>query len=211
MNNEPQSTGIWESKFANGGEVWGMQAVESAYLTQAFFEEIGVKSVLIPGIGYGRNAIPFLESGMEVSGIEISKTAVELAHQHFGEKLKIHHGSVNDMPFDDVLYDGIYCYALIHLLDEDERHLLIQNCYNQLAEGGYMVFIMISKESQMYGQGQPIGKDRFQVFQGIHMYFYDLESIENEFGQYGLFEVSKVELSYPFFMVKCKKHSHKTV
>lgn len=97
-----------------------------------------IQTVLIPGIGYGRNAQIFIESGMTVTGIEISKTAVGLAQNHFGEKLKIYHGSVTEMPFDDKLYDGIFCYGLIYLLSEEERAKLIIDCYNQLTENGFM-------------------------------------------------------------------------
>lgn len=40
------------------------------------------------------------------------------------------------MPFDNKLYDGIYCYGLIYLLDEDERKKFIQDCFNQLIRDG---------------------------------------------------------------------------
>ena len=71
---------------------------------------------------------------MAVTGIEISKTAVEMAGKHYGKAMTIHHGSVTYMPFDDCRYDGIFCYALIHLLDSNERKKLIRDCYNQLSE-----------------------------------------------------------------------------
>ena len=34
------------------------------------------------------------------------------------------------MPFDKALYDGIFSYALIHLLNEKERGKLTNDCYN---------------------------------------------------------------------------------
>lgn len=50
---------------------------------------------------------------MTVTGIEISETAIQLAEKHFGHTLKIHHGSVTDMPFDHAVYDGIFCHAIV--------------------------------------------------------------------------------------------------
>lgn len=50
--------------------------------------------------------------------IEISQTVIDLARNYYGENLKIYHGFVTEMPFEKKLYDGIFCYALIHLLDE---------------------------------------------------------------------------------------------
>ena len=50
---------------------------KSTILTNDFFVKNKVKTILIPGIGYGRNAKTFRDNGMLVTGIEISKT-------HFG-------------------------------------------------------------------------------------------------------------------------------
>ena len=109
------------------------------------------------------------------------------------------------MPFDNRQYDGIFCYALIHLLDKAEREKLILDCFNQLAENGYMVFTVITKDAQTYGQGTCIGKDRFEMFGGVKMFFYDMETIQEEFGKAGLFEVTEVNENYPFYFIKCKR------
>jgi len=49
---------------------------------------------LIPGIGYGRNAKFFIDNGINITGIEISKTAIDLARQN-GLNISIFHGNVN--------------------------------------------------------------------------------------------------------------------
>src|SRR5690606_6632996 len=137
-------------------EMWGAQPAQSALMARDYFLKEGAKDILIPGIGYGRNAGVLLEAGMAVTGIEISQTAIDLAWKHFGEDLKIHHGSVCDMPFNDDSYDGIFCYALIHLLGQVERQKLIKDCYKQLNEGGSMLFTVVSKEAEIYGKGTQI-------------------------------------------------------
>lgn len=118
-------TEFWEANFSEKQEMWGFEPAQSALLTRDFFVEKGVKNMLIPGIGYGRNAHIFRQSGIDVTGIEISKTAIELAKKHYGTGMVIHHGSVTDMPFDNNQYNGIFCYGLIHLLDSNERATLI--------------------------------------------------------------------------------------
>lgn len=182
-----------------------MAPANSAIPVRDFFVERGVKKVLVPGMGYGRNAQVFRESGMEVTGIEISKTAIEMARKHYGTDMPIHHGSVTDMPFDNESYDGIYCHALIHLLDEPERKKLVADCYRQLAPGGYMFFTAITKAAHTYGTGKPVGKDRYELFGGVNMFFYDRESVQAEFGQAGLLEILEITESYPFFLIKCGK------
>jgi ubiquinone/menaquinone biosynthesis C-methylase UbiE len=205
MANEAEKPEFWESAFGEKQEMWGFEPSKSAVLTKDFFVEKGVENILIPGIGYGRNAQIFMENGIAVTGIEISKTAIEMAGKHYGTDMVIYHGSVTDMPFDKHQYDGIFCYALIHLLDSSERHKLIRDCYNQLSANGYMVFTAISKEAHTYGQGKLISKDRYEIFEGVQLFFYDRESIKSAFNKYGLFEITEISENQPFFLIKCKK------
>jgi len=202
INDQPE---FWEKSFTEKQEMWGFEPAKSAVLTKDFFVAHGVKDVLVPGFGYGRNAEVLRENGMKVTGIEISQTAIEMARKHYGNEMTIYHGSVTEMPFDKEMYDGVFCYALIHLLDGSERKKLIQDCYAQLRVGGYMVFTVISKEAPTYGKGRYLSKDRYEMFGGVNMYFYDRESIQAEFGNAGLFEVSEVTENYPFYLIKCKK------
>jgi SAM-dependent methyltransferase len=205
MTNDAGKNEFWESSFIEKQEMWGFEPSNSAVLTKDFFVEKSIKNILIPGIGYGRNAQVFRDNGIKVTGIEISKTAIEMAEKHYGNEMTIYHGSVTDMPFDQSRYDGIFCYALIHLLDSNERDKLIRDCYGQLSENGYMVFTVISKEAHTYGKGKFLSKDRYEIFEGVNMFFYDRASIHAEFDQAGLFEIIEITENFPFFLIKCKK------
>ncbi|WP_439022694.1 class I SAM-dependent methyltransferase [Bacillus thuringiensis] len=205
---------FWESSFIEKQTMWGFEPTDSAILTKDFFLEKNVKDILIPGIGYGRNAKVFSDNSINVTGIEISKTAIDLAKQNGLEGISIHHGSVNDMPFDSKLYDGIFSHALLHLLNKHEREKFIKDCYNQLKPGGYMVFTTVSKKAPMYGKGKQLDQDYFEVMEGIKMYFYDSESIQKDFEKYGLVQVSGIDEphknaknkpSIHFLFIKCKK------
>jgi SAM-dependent methyltransferase len=202
INDQPE---FWEKSFTEKQEMWGFEPAKSTILTKDFFLEQGVKKVLVPGYGYGRNAEVLRENGMTVTGIEISQTAIDIARKHYGNETTIYHGSVTEMPFDKEVYDGVFCYGLIYLLDGSEREQLIKDCYEQLREGGYMVFTVISKEAQTYGKGTYLSEDRYEMFGGVKIYFYDRESIAAEFGNAGLFEVSEVVENYPFYLIKCRK------
>lgn len=204
---------FWESSFIEKQTMWGFEPTDSAILTKDFFLERNVKDLLIPGIGYGRNAKVFIENGINVTGIEISKTAIDLARQN-GIDSRIFHGSVTDMPFDNKLYDGIFSHALIHLLNKCEREKFIKDCYNQLKPNGYMVFTAVSKEAPMFGKGKQLDKDYFEIMEGVKMFFYDFDSIKQEFGKYGLVEFSEIDEEnknmknkppIKFILIKCKK------
>jgi SAM-dependent methyltransferase len=204
---------FWESSFIEKQTMWGYEPTDSAILTNNFFVEKNVKEILIPGIGYGRNAKVFIDNEINVTGIEISKTAIDLAKQN-GLDNNIIHGSVTDMPFDNKLYDGIFCHALIHLLNSRARKKFIKDCYDQLKPNGYMIFTTVSKKAPMFGKGKQLDKDYFEIMEGVNMFFYDSDSIKQEFGKYGLIGTSEIDepnknminkAPIKFTIVKCKK------
>lgn len=186
----------------------GHEPTASALFARDAFVRLGANDILIPGVGYGRNAKPFLDQGMTVTGIEISETAIDLARTRLGLQIPIHHGSVADMRFDDRRYDGIFCFGLIYLLDAPGRTKLIRDCYRQLAPGGHMIFTVISKKAPMFGKGKQLGEDQFERLPNLPMYFYDADSVRRDFGAYGLVEISEIEetsVSLPFINVVCRK------
>ncbi|WP_321519853.1 class I SAM-dependent methyltransferase [uncultured Bacteroides sp.] len=203
-------TEFWEAAFKEKQEMWGFDPCDSAIVTLKLFRKNGIKKVLVPGFGYGRNAKIFIENGFDVTGIEISETAIALAKKHYGSDIKVYHGSVTNMPFDQELYDGIFCYALIHLLNAKDRIKLIHDCFNQLSIGGYMIFVAISKIDLRYEKGKKISKDTYETKHGIALFFYDSDSIKAEFGDYGLIEAKEInESSQKFWLIKCKKEDIK--
>jgi len=207
-------TEFWESGFKNVQTSWGFIPSDSAILAKDFFLENGATEILIPGIGYGRNARIFVDNGINVTGIEISKTAIDLARSKNGLDIKIHHGSVTEMPFDTELYDGIFCYALIHLLNSYERRKFIRECYRKLKPNCYMIFTVASKKASTYGDGKYLSRDRFKIMNGLNVFFYDSGSVQREFGDHGLIEffdidepIKHMENEPPLklIFIKCKR------
>lgn len=165
--------------------MWWFAPADSAIAALNLFKTNGLGKILVPGFGYGRNAKVFTDAGYAVTGIEISETAIGLAKTHYGENAQVYHGSVGDMPFDQETYDGIFCHALIHLLNQRERTKLTRDCYSQLRAGGYMVFTAISKNDATYGHGKELSEGTFETRHGVKLYFYDAASVEMEFSNTG--------------------------
>lgn len=202
---------IWEPLFAARRVMWGDAPTLSAARAAAFFAARGARDVLIPGVGYGRNAKPFLDRGMNVTGIEISASAIDVARKELGLTFPIHLGSVTAMPFDDATYDGVFSYGLAYLLDPSARATFYRACFGQLRAGGAMMFTVISKKAPMYGQGPKLGEDWYERAPGVPMFFYDEASIERELGPYGIVEATEIDepvdgaTTYPFWNVTCVK------
>jgi SAM-dependent methyltransferase len=182
----------WESRFKEEGAMWKFEPSDSAIIAMDLFKSNKIENILIPGFGYGRNAKLFYDFGFKITGIEISKSAIDLARTN-GLDCKVHHGSVTFMPFDSEQYDGIFCYALIHLLNKSERKIFLESCYNQLKTGGLMIFTVVSKQANMYGNGKQLSKDRFEIMKGLNVFFYDSNSVKREFSDFGLIETKDIE------------------
>lgn len=206
-NSPEDMRNFWDTAFTGHQTMWGFEPAQSAIIAKDLFIEKGIKDVLIPGIGYGRNARPFIENGIKVTGIEISQKAIELARELHGAGMQIFHGSVTDMPFDAHLYEGIFCYGLVYLLNPEQRKKMIRDCFRQLQPGGWMIFSVVSKTSPNYGKGKEVAKDTFEVGKGGQVFFYDTGAVELEFGPYGLVDYFEVEElpSFRFMVVRCKK------
>jgi len=182
----------WESRFKKEGAMWKFEPAESAVSAIELFKREGINKILIPGFGYGRNGRLFTAEGFDVTGIEISQSAIDVAREN-GISCRIHHGSVTSMPFDNDIYEGIYCYALIHLLNINERRKFLKSCFDQLAVNGIMIFVTTSKLTPLFGKGRFLSMDRYQIANGLKVFFYDRESIMDEFSGYGLIEFKVIE------------------
>ena len=78
-----------------------------------------------------------------------------------------------------------------------------------------MIFTTVSKKAPMFGKGKQLDRDYFEIMEGVKMFFfYDSDSIKQEFGDYGLVEFSEIDEpnkdmknkpSINFILVKCKK------
>jgi len=65
-----------------------------------------------------------------------------------------------------------------------------------------------------YEKGKELGKDYFEIMEGVKMFFYDSDSIKQEFGDYDLVEISEINEPHKdrenkppikFTIIKCKK------
>ncbi len=168
----------WNQRFQNEGYVWGTAPSPTAEHATAIFRKNRVRKILIPGSGYGRNTRIFSEAGFEVTGIEISDTACEMARD-YDPQSRIYNGSVLDMPSALDQYDAIYCYNVLHLFREKERKLCLQQCTDRVKGNGLLYFTVFSDREPSFGRGQEVEKNTFESRPGrpVH-YFSETELLD---------------------------------
>ena len=72
-------------------EMWGWTPADSTMTTLELFRKNKLKNILVPGFGYGRNAKVFADNSFKVTGIEISKTAIDLGRKYYDENITVYH------------------------------------------------------------------------------------------------------------------------
>lgn len=70
----------WEKRFTEG-EIWGGKPSKSVTIAANIFKENGLKTILVPGCGYGRNSLYLAKRGFTVTAFDISPSAIEIANK----------------------------------------------------------------------------------------------------------------------------------
>jgi len=183
---------FWEKRFREEGRVWGEMPSKSAYQALELFRRYGVKSVLVPGSGYGRNTRLFSSSGFTVTGIEISATACNLAKQ-FDPASQVYEGSVLDMASVPGTFDAIYCFNTLHLFCENERRLFIKECTGKLGEPGLAFFTIFSEQEPSFGLGKEVESNTYESRPGRPTHYFTEDDLRDHFHDFEVIETGIVE------------------
>ena len=135
----------WEARFQAEGKIWGDAPSRTAAYALELFRKAGVKTILVPGSGYGRNTKLFSSAGFKVTGVEISATAYKTSLE-FDPPSKFYNASALDLSFLEDKFDAIYCFNVLHLFREKDRNLFIKECAGRLNAGGLMFFTVFSEK-----------------------------------------------------------------
>jgi SAM-dependent methyltransferase len=182
----------WDKRFQDEGYVWGKSPSRSAAMALDTFRHHGVKTVLVPGSGYGRNTKPFAEAGFTVTGVEISEVACQLA-KDYDPGTRLFQGSVLDMSFDRQRYDAIYCFNVLHLLPEDARRTFIRECTGKLKENGLAFFTAFSDHDPSLGRGKQLARNTFESRPGRPAHYFSDEALRAYFADYETLEAGIME------------------
>lgn len=198
----------WNKRFRKEGVIWSDNPSKSALAAAEKFRSYPIQDVLILGIGYGRNAKPFLESGYSVAGVEIADEAIELlTKSNLVNKIdKIYQGSVLDMPFDNKSYDAIFSFNVIHLFYESDRISIIRKCKDMLNPNGFVYFAAISEFDSGFGKGDEVERNTFS-HKGKPVHYFSDSDLKMLFRDFDILDTGLID--EPEEHGELGKHVHK--
>ncbi len=170
----------WERRYQSEGKIWGKLPSPTARHALDIFRRYNISTVLVPGSGYGRNTRLFSESGLNVTGIEISATAYAMAVE-FDPLSRNFNTSALDMSFLEDSFDAVYCFNVLHLFHEQDRIIFVQQCIQRIRDKGILYFTVFSEKEESYGRGNEVEKDTFESKPGRPVHYFNNDDLKNHF------------------------------
>ncbi|MGA7577906.1 MAG: class I SAM-dependent methyltransferase [Desulfobaccales bacterium] len=177
----------WQERYLQGGRIWGSEPSPTAALAAERFQRHGVKRVLVPGAGYGRNAALLARAGFMVTGVEISEEAIRLAEQN-NPGIKYLHGSFLEVPLEPGAFDAVYCFNVLHLFLKADRERFLQRCRDSLRDGGLVWAAVFSDEEPSYGRGPRVEENTFESKPGRPVHYFSAADLEGHFRGFEILE-----------------------
>lgn len=183
---------FWDNRFQREGFVWGEKPSKTAFYALDIFRRNGVKSILVPGSGYGRNTKLFTDADFEVTGVEISATACKMAEK-YDPSTKLYESSALDMSCAPGKYDAIYCFNVLHLFYANERKLFVEESARRLKDNGLAFFVVFSEKERGFGQGKEAEKNTYEARPGRPTHFFDDADLRGHFKGFEIIESALME------------------
>ncbi|MEY8800948.1 class I SAM-dependent methyltransferase [Leisingera sp. XS_AS12] len=117
----------------------------------AGFERYAGKKVLDIGCGLGTDTARFASHGANVTGIDISNQAIELAKKNFEwrglqGRFQVMNGEALDLPSN--AFDFVYCHTVLHFTPSPED--MVHEVHRVLKPGAAALLMMINRRSWLY-------------------------------------------------------------
>lgn len=79
------------------------------------------ESLLDIGCGVGSSIAPFLEIGLQVTGVDPSPYMLDLAIKHLGNRVDLYRGFAEDLPFDDNSFNHASLVTTLEFVDDPQK------------------------------------------------------------------------------------------
>jgi 2-polyprenyl-3-methyl-5-hydroxy-6-metoxy-1,4-benzoquinol methylase len=138
---------------------WNMETAPEILQDLVSTQKLRPCKVIEFGCGVGNYAIYLASQGFEVTGIDISKTAIKIAKDSASQKglpcKFIIADVLGDMTNVKGLFDFAYDWELLHHIFPPDRERYIHNVYRLIKPGGrYLSVCFSEKNSQFGGKGK---------------------------------------------------------
>ena len=108
------------------------------------------------GCGIGTDLVRFATGGARVTGVDLARTAIDLAHKNFAlhgltaDELRVANGEA--LPYADATFDVVYGHGVVQYTADAAQ--LIRECHRVLKPGGTGIFMVYNRVSWLNALSQ---------------------------------------------------------
>lgn len=207
--------GVWEEVFSKKrfGGTWypneGVVRFTARHIKRRVGIEVhdvkrDVKRILDVGCGNGRHVVFFAEQGFDVSGIDISKEAIEIAKTWLAKRelkadLKV--GDIEKLPFDNEHFDVVISTEVLDHISFLKSKKVMNEIRRVCVTNGYIFITLRSTEDSEFGRGKKVDHNTFVLQKGyekeIIQHYFDLEEIKDLLEGFKVFDMEIYEQRFP--------------
>ncbi len=210
---------VWEDSFKDQVKYYSYNTAPvdvivrnvSYYLRARYSnEQINKLKFLEIGCGAGVNLAWLAKKGVQVSGVDISEEALELAKQKLQEENiyydSLVHKSVTDLPFDDDFFMGVVESCVVQHIRDVDRSKAFSEIYRVLKPGGVFVGHMLDRDCTAFKVENSDGgsmvfedsaKPKFYLTNIGYAHFFSEEELKVLLNNFSTIDISKTTYYLP--------------
>ena len=168
----PDKVEFWEESYINGKTSWDMKSATPAFVDLLnHILLVDKKSMLIPGCGFGYDAIAAAKAGYDVTANDISETAIKFALELADKENAEINFLIEDffLLTDDLSFDIVYDYVTYCAIDPQRRKDYADKVASLLKQNGLFVIILFPIENRTGGPPFAVDVKEAEKLFGEHL------------------------------------------
>lgn len=120
------------------------------------------KTLVELGCGNGRDALFFAGQGLQVTAMDLSRTAIDQLNRRPCKNVSFFCGDfISSSIHRPGTYDYAYSRFTLHAINDKQQTVLLQNMFRALKAGGKFFIEVRSVNDPLYGKGRAVGRNAF--------------------------------------------------
>lgn len=171
---------LWDQRHSL--EVTGVREPNSfAKKVLPFIREVRGTRILELGCGKGSDALFFSSSGLNVTAVDFSKTALNtlrnsLDGEH-GGRIALLEQPMKSLDLETEYFDCVYSHNSLHHQSRPDLELVVKKVHKSLKTGGIIALRVKSSEDPLKDHAKRL--DGVHEFEGMHWNFLSKEALED--------------------------------
>ncbi len=159
---------------------WARQAVNPLLQSYLDEEDIHKGKALVIGCGLGDDAMALADAGYEVTAIDVSQTALDLAQVRF-PNANIDFKKQDIFEYDET-FDFVFEAFTIQSLPVVFREKMVKAMANTVAKGGRLLLVAHKREEMFDGPPWPLTQDEVDLFkaEGLRELSHEIHTEESK-------------------------------